>query len=286
MKPRGAAICAIVAFATCGGRASAQFPGCAYIELFNPCPVSSETQGDCKPIIDPQEACQDCQSGAAAWWVVNDHRDGGEAKVTIRVTVWDVVLGTSTFTEQVLTLAAGERRKLGCSLPAGQTRYTWSVEDCQPRSPQVFAAKQLTPTEKKFADAQDAFLDHVGRLWYANLESNYRQLVPGTVRVELNISPEGKLVKTRVLSNSSNQLAAQLIIDAIRPAIRFLATGKSSKISAEITAFAGEGSDLGPHDKRPVANVRVSQGGLHYPYETGASFSVNDFSELDGLGPK
>jgi hypothetical protein len=287
MKPRSAVIFAIVAFATCGDRAPAQFPGCAYITLFNPCPVNIEAQGDCEPIIDRQEACKGCEPGAAAWWVVNDRRDGdGEVKVTIRVTLWDAVRGTSTFTDEMLTLAAGERRKLGCSLPTGQTRYTWSVEDCQPRSAQAYAEKQLTPTEKKFADAQDAFLDHVGRLWSANLESQYRQLIPGTVRVELSTSPEGELVKTSVLSNTSNELAAQLIIDAIRPAIPFLATGKSSKITAEVTAFAAEGSDLNPRHKRPLANVSVSQGGLHYPYERSAVFSVDDFSELNGLGPK
>src|SRR5947209_1766041 len=77
MKPRIAAICAIVAFATCGDRAPAQFPDCAYITLFNPCPVSSETRGDCEPIIDPQVACQDCPPGAGAWWVVNNRKDSG-----------------------------------------------------------------------------------------------------------------------------------------------------------------------------------------------------------------
>jgi len=285
MKPRIAAICAIVAFATCGDRAPAQFPDCAYITLFNPCPVSSETRGDCEPIIDPQVACQDCPPGAGAWWVVNNRKDG-EAKVTIRVTLWDRALGTSTFTDQALTLAPGETRPLGCSLPAPQPHYTWSIEECQPHSEQVFAREELTPTEKQFADAQDAFLDHVGQLWTANLESQYRQLVPGTVRVELSTSPEGELVKTSVLSNTSNELAAQLIIDAIRPAIRFLATGKSSKITAEVTAFAAEGSDLNPRHKRPLANVSVSQGGLHYPYETGASFSVDDLSEVNPFGPK
>jgi hypothetical protein len=285
MKPRIAAICAIVTFATCVGGAPDQFPDCAYITLFNPCPVSSETRGDCQPIIDPQVACQDCPPGAGAWWVVNNRKEA-EAKVTIRVTLWDRVLGTSTFTDQALTLAPGETRPLGCSLPAPQPQYTWSVQDCQPHSEQVFAAKQLTPTEKKFADAQDAFLDHVGRLWSANLESQYRQLIPGTVRVELSTSPEGELVKTSVLSNTSNELAAQLIIDAIRPAILFLATGKSSKITAEVTAFAAEGSDLNPRHKRPLANVSVSQGGLHYPYETGASFSVDDLSEVKPFGPK
>ena len=186
----------------------------------------------------------------------------------------------------MLTLVAGERRKLGCSLPAPQTRYTWSVEDCQPRSARAFAGEQLTPTEKKFADAQDAFLDHVGRIWYANVESHYRQLVPGTVRVQFSISPKGKLAKTRVLSNTSNQLAAQLIIDAVRPAIRFLATGKWAKISAELTAFAGGGSDLDPQDTPPVIMVRVSQGGRGYPYESSASYSVHDGSKLKRLDPE
>ncbi len=203
MKPRIAAICAIVAFATCGDRAPAQFPDCAYITLFNPCPVSSETRGDCEPIIDPQVACQDCPPGAGAWWVVNNRKDG-EAKVTIRVTLWDRALGTSTFTDQALTLAPGETRPLGCSLPAPQPQYTLSIEDCQPHSEQVFAHEELTPTEKQFADAQDAFLDHVGQLWSANLESQYRQLVPGTVRVELSTSPEGELVKTTRYTVSSD----------------------------------------------------------------------------------
>ena len=72
-------------------------------------------------------------------YVVNDRTDG-QGEVTIRVTLWNAVPGelpgiierNKTFTDQVLTLAPGERRKLGCHLPASQMRYTWSVEDCQP----------------------------------------------------------------------------------------------------------------------------------------------------------
>lgn len=55
---------------------------------------------------------------------VENFRKDGPVKVTIRVDLWDVVPGNSTYTDQVLTLAAGEVRKLGCSLPAPQTRYT------------------------------------------------------------------------------------------------------------------------------------------------------------------
>lgn len=131
MRPRIAAICAIVAFATCGGRAPAQFPRCAYMLLTGPCPISTEAQGECEPIIDAQEACQDCQPGGQAFYVVNDRKDG-QVKVTIRVTFVDAVSGTATFTDQVLTLAVGEVRKLGCSPPGPRPRYTWSVEDCQP----------------------------------------------------------------------------------------------------------------------------------------------------------
>ena len=109
MKPRIAAICAIIAFATCGGRAPAQFPDCAHT------------------IMEAQGACE---QGAQEVYVVNDRTDG-QVQVTIRVTLWDDVPGNSTFTDQVLTLAAGEVRKLGCSLHA-RPHYTWSVESCQP----------------------------------------------------------------------------------------------------------------------------------------------------------
>ena len=110
MKPRIAAICAIVAFATCGGRAPAQFLGCAHISI--------EAQGG------------ECQA-AQEVYVVND-RTNGQVTVTIRVALVDVVPGTTTSTDRVLTLAAGERQKLGCLLFAPQARYTWDLVDCQP----------------------------------------------------------------------------------------------------------------------------------------------------------
>jgi hypothetical protein len=153
MNPRIPAICAIVAFATCGGRAPAQFPGCAYMTITFPCPFT----------IDPQEACQGCPPRTQAWYV-QSYRTDGQVKVTVRFELWNVVPGNRTFTDQVLTLAPGERRKLGCTLPPPQTGYfgptnsvqwtepdgtisvwtsydwgalrapgvTWSVEDCQP----------------------------------------------------------------------------------------------------------------------------------------------------------
>ena len=110
VKPRIAAICAIIAFATCGGRAPAQFPDCAHT------------------IMEAQGACE---QGAQEVYVVNDRTDG-QVQVTIRVTLWDDVPGNSPFTDQVLTLAAGEQRTLGCSLFAPLPRYTWTLVGCQP----------------------------------------------------------------------------------------------------------------------------------------------------------
>ena len=110
MKLRIAAICAIVAFATYGDRAPAQFPGCAHLSI--------EIQAECQP-------------EAREWYVVNDRTDG-QVEVTIHVTLLDVVSGVSTSTDQVLTLAAGERRKLGCVLTVTQTRYNWTLVGCQP----------------------------------------------------------------------------------------------------------------------------------------------------------
>ena len=111
MRPRIAAICAIVAFATCGGRALAQFPDCAHTIM--------EAQGE-------------CEQGAQEVYVVNDRTDG-QVQVTIHVAMLDSpVPGTIVSTDRVLTLAAGERQKLGCLLFAPQTRYTWDLVDCQP----------------------------------------------------------------------------------------------------------------------------------------------------------
>ena len=109
MKPRISAICTIVVFATCGGRAPAQFPDCAHISI--------EGQGG------------ECQA-AQEVYVVNDRTDG-QVTVTIRATLLiDRLPGTTTSMDQVLTLAAGERRELGCLVYPPQTRTTWDLVDC------------------------------------------------------------------------------------------------------------------------------------------------------------
>ena len=111
MKPGIAAICAIAGFATFGGQAWAQFPDCAHT------------------IMEAQGACE---QGAQEVYVVNDRTDG-QVQVTIRAAMVDIPLpGTTTSMDQVLTLAAGEQRKLGCTLFTPMPRYTWTLVGCQP----------------------------------------------------------------------------------------------------------------------------------------------------------
>jgi hypothetical protein len=109
MKPRIAAICAILSFATCGGHTTAQFPDCAH--------TSIEGQAECQP-------------GGQAVYFVND-RTHGQVEATILAALLDYPPGTTTSTNQVLTLAAGERRELGCVVNPPKTRTTWTLVDCR-----------------------------------------------------------------------------------------------------------------------------------------------------------
>ena len=55
--------------------------------------------------------------------------------------------------------------------------------------------------------------------------------------------------------------------------LRFTATGKEAEVSAEQTAFAGSGRQLGSEGFRPVVTVKESQGGRGYAYNTCASYT-------------
>ena len=73
---------------------------------------------------------QSANLAAQAVYVVND-RTNGQVEVTIRATLLiDRLPGTTTSMDQVLTLAAGERRELGCLVYPPQTRTTWDLVDC------------------------------------------------------------------------------------------------------------------------------------------------------------
>jgi hypothetical protein len=55
--------------------------------------------------------------------------------------------------------------------------------------------------------------------------------------------------------------------------LRFTATGKEAEVSAEQTAFAGSGRELGSGGFAPVVTVKESQGDRGYSYETCASYT-------------
>jgi hypothetical protein len=55
--------------------------------------------------------------------------------------------------------------------------------------------------------------------------------------------------------------------------LRFTATGKEAEVSAEQTAFAGSGRELGSEGFAPVITVKESQGGRGYAYRTCASYT-------------
>jgi hypothetical protein len=74
---------------------------------------------------------------------------------------------------------------------------------------------QPSDAEKKF---KKSVADSIGRIWYASLEAHKNQLVVGTTRVRIATSPEGKILKLGVISNTSNQLSARLSMDAIQRA--------------------------------------------------------------------
>jgi hypothetical protein len=60
----------------------------------------------------------------------------------------------------------------------------------------------------------------------------------------------------------------------IADVLRFLATGREAKILAELTAFAGGGSDLDAEGKAPVVTVTEYQGGRGYSYQSSASYTL------------
>lgn len=61
-------------------------------------------------------------------------------------------------------------------------------------------------------------LDQIGSSWYRSVEANSQKIALGTVRIALTTSRDGNITKLRVLSNTSNQLLAQISLSAIRQA--------------------------------------------------------------------
>jgi predicted HAD superfamily phosphohydrolase YqeG len=69
------------------------------------------------------------------------------------------------------------------------------------------------PVTKAF---QKALYDSIGHQWYARMEAHRDELKPGTTRVILAITRDGTVRRLKVLSNTSNERVATLVIDAIK----------------------------------------------------------------------
>jgi len=69
--------------------------------------------------------------------------------------------------------------------------------------------------------------DQIGAAWYWGVAANSEKIAFGTARIAFSISPDGKITKLRVLSNTSNQLFANICLRAIQKA-------KIPKVPAEL----------------------------------------------------
>ena len=58
--------------------------------------------------------------------------------------------------------------------------------------------------------------------------------------------------------------------------LRFTATGKEAEVSAELTAYAGNGYRLGTEGMAPVVTVKQCHGGRGYAYQAYASYTFNE----------
>jgi len=63
---------------------------------------------------------------------------------------------------------------------------------------------------------QKALYDSIGHQWYARMEAHRDELKPGTTRVKIVITRDGTIRRLKVLSNTSNERVATLVVDAIK----------------------------------------------------------------------
>lgn len=78
------------------------------------------------------------------------------------------------------------------------------------------AAQQQPPSG--IPPFEKPFLDQVGAAWYRAVQTNSKNITPGTIRIAFTALPDGKISGLRVLSNTSNNLFARICIGAIKQA--------------------------------------------------------------------
>ena len=60
--------------------------------------------------------------------------------------------------------------------------------------------------------------DQIGAAWYSDVVASSEKIALGTARIAFSVSPDGKITKLRVLSNTSNELFANICLRAIQKA--------------------------------------------------------------------
>ena len=65
---------------------------------------------------------------------------------------------------------------------------------------------------------QKKLYDQIGDAWYRDMQANSKKVALGTVRIAFTTSPDGKITRLRVISNTSNEFFASICIRAIRQA--------------------------------------------------------------------
>ena len=95
--------------------------------------------------------------------------------------------------------------------PMPRFLVTWTILAALSTNATLAAVQQNTVI-KVF---RKALADSIGHQWYARMEA-HQGLKPGTTRVMMAIYRDGTIRKLTVLSNTSDQHVARLIIDAIK----------------------------------------------------------------------
>jgi hypothetical protein len=82
----------------------------------------------------------------------------------------------------------------------------------------AIASPHESRSSSKLPPFKRLLYDRIGRSWYAKVEAHKDDLTFGTVNVAVTLSADGKILKLRILSNTSNEVLAKISADAIREA--------------------------------------------------------------------
>ena len=81
----------------------------------------------------------------------------------------------------------------------------------------LLSAQQAAPTPPMHPFKKRLY-DQIGAAWYSDVAANSEKIALGTARIAFSVSPDGKITKLRVLSNTSNELFANICLRAIQKA--------------------------------------------------------------------